>query len=388
MRLDVPTLFLMTVAVTFMVGALFLLSWSQTRRERALAIWGIAHLAGSVASCLLGLRGAIPDPVSIGLGNAVMIGAYGLIWSGVRAFEGRRPLLGWALAGSFVWLGACFVPAFYASLPARIIVASIIAGSYCALGAWTVWRGRGEPLVSRYPALILLGTYAVIYWVRIPLAAFIPPPAFAPGSDSPWFAVLCFVGTLYSIAIAFVLMALTKERAEREQRLAAETDALTGIASRRAFVARAEACLAVRPAALLLLDLDHFKAINDRYGHSVGDAVLTAFCHAASPMLPRSAVFGRLGGEEFACLLPETGPVLAARFAESVRDSVGRIAHPDYPDLRVGVSIGIAAAGVGGALDDLLRRADGALYGAKHSGRDQVMVDETPVPEAAVVLAA
>ncbi len=151
MRLDVPTLFLMTVAVTFMVGALFLLSWSQTRRERALAIWGIAHLAGSVASCLLGLRGAIPDPVSIGLGNAVMIGAYGLIWSGVRAFEGRRPLLGWALAGSFVWLGACFVPAFYASLPARIIVASIIAGSYCALGAWTVWRGRGEPLVSRYP---------------------------------------------------------------------------------------------------------------------------------------------------------------------------------------------------------------------------------------------
>ena len=89
MRLDVPTLFLTTVAVTFMVGVLFLLSWSQTRRERALAIWGIAHLVGSGASCLLGLRGAIPDWVSIGLGNAVMIGAYGLIWTGTRAFEER-----------------------------------------------------------------------------------------------------------------------------------------------------------------------------------------------------------------------------------------------------------------------------------------------------------
>ncbi|KQT61624.1 dethiobiotin synthetase [Methylobacterium sp. Leaf456] len=386
MRLDVPTLFLTTVAVTFMVGVLFLLSWSQTRRERALAIWGIAHLVGSGASCLLGLRGAIPDWVSIGLGNAVMIGAYGLIWSGVRAFEGRRTYLGWAVAGGLVWIAACLVPAFYASVAARIILASTTAGLYCALGAWTIWQGRSEPLISRYPALVLLGTYAAVYWVRIPLAMLFPPPTLAPLSDSPWLAVLCFVGTLYSVAIAFVLMALTKERAEREQRQAAETDALTGIANRRAFVVRAKACLAARPAALLLLDLDHFKAINDRYGHSIGDAVLTAFCHAAAPMLPRSAVFGRLGGEEFACLLPETGPGLAARFAESVRDSVSRIAHPDYPDLRVGVSIGIAVGEAGSDLDDLLRRADGALYGAKHNGRDQVKVEATPAPKA--VLAA
>lgn len=388
MRLDVPTLFLMTVAITFVVGVLYLLSWSQTRRERALAIWGIAHLTGSGASCLLGLRGAIPDWVSIGIGNAVIIGAYGLIWSGVRAFEGRRPLLGWALAGSVLWIAACFVPAFYASMAGRVILASTVAGLYCASGAWMIWRGRTEPLISRYPALVLLGTYAAVYWVRIPLSLLFPPPAVATLSDSPWLAVLCFVGTLYSVAIAFVLMALTKERAEREQRHAAETDALTGIANRRAFVARAEACLASRPAALLLLDLDHFKAINDRYGHSVGDAVLTAFCHAAAPMLPRSAVFGRLGGEEFACLLPETGPALAARFAESVRDSVGRIAHPDYPDLRVGVSIGIAAGRAGSDLDDLLRRADGALYEAKHGGRDQVKVEAPAEPDPAVVLAA
>lgn len=374
MRLDVPTLFLMTVAVTFVVGVLFLQSWSQTRRERALAIWGLAHLLGSAASCLLALRGQVPDSLSIGLGNAVMIGAYGLIWSGVRAFEGRRPLLGWAVAGGLVWGAACLVPAFYASLPARIVLASSSAGLYCAFGAWTIWKGREEPLVSRYPAVVLLGTYAAVYWIRIPLALVFPPPAIIPGSDSPWFAILCFVGTLYAVAVAFVLMALTKERAEREQRLAAETDALTGIANRRAFVARSEACLAVRPAALLLLDLDHFKSVNDRYGHSVGDAVLSAFCHAALPMLPRNAVFGRLGGEEFACLLPETGPTTAARFAEGVRGSVGRIAHPDYPDLRVSVSVGVAATGAGANLDDLLRRADGALYRAKDGGRDRVMV--------------
>ena len=378
MRLDVPTLFVMTVAVTFVVGVLFLLSWSQTRRERALAIWGIAHLLGSGASCMLALRGQMPDALSIGMANSVMIGAYGLIWSGVRAFAGRRPLIGWALAGGLAWGAACLVPAFYASLAARIVLASSLAGLYCALGAWTIWRGRDEPLVSRYPALVLLATYAGIYWIRIPLSFVFPPPAIIPGSESPWFAILCFIGTLFSIAIAFVLMALTKERAEHEQRMAAETDALTGIANRRAFVGRAEACLAAGPAALLLLDLDHFKAINDRYGHSVGDAVLTAFCHAAEPMLPRSAVFGRLGGEEFACLLPGTGPALAARFAEGVRDSVGRIAHGDFPDLRVSVSIGIATGRAGSDLDDLLRRADAALYRAKHGGRDQVMVERDP----------
>lgn len=375
MRLDVPTLFMMTVAVTCVVGALFLLSWNQTRRERALKIWGLAHLLGSCASCLLALRNQIPDSVSIGLANALMIGAYGVIWSGVRAFEGRSPLLGWAVAGGLLWGAACLVPDFYASLTARVILASSIAGLYCALGARTVWQGRGEPLVSRYPAIVLLAAYAAIYWIRIPLAVAFPPPSNLPNFDSPWFAALCFMGTLFSVAIAFVFMALTKERAEREQRIAAETDALTGVANRRAFVDRAGGRLAAGPATLLLFDLDHFKAINDAYGHSVGDAVLAAFCHATLPMLPRRAVFGRLGGEEFACLLPETGTASAARIAEGVRDAIGRIAPPDYPELRISVSVGIAVTNRGGSLDDLLRRADAALYGAKRAGRDRVVVE-------------
>ena len=385
MRLDVPTLFLMTVAVTFVVGVLFLLSWSQTRRERALAIWGAAHLLGSVASCLLALRGQIPDGLSIGVANAAMIAAYGLIWSGVRAFERRQPSLGWAVAGGIAWGAACLVPSFYGSLTARVVLASLIAGSYCALGARTIWRGRGEPLVSRYPAVVLLATYAGLYWVRLPLAYLFPLPAQVAGFDSPWFALLCFMGTLFSVAIAFVFMALTKERAEREQRLAAETDALTGIANRRAFVARAAGHLAAGPGALLLFDLDHFKAINDGYGHSVGDGVLAAFCHATAPLLPPGAVFGRMGGEEFACLVPGLDARAAAGVAERIRGAVARITHPDFPELRIRVSAGVTAtAQAGASLDDLLRRADTALYRAKHAGRDRVAVDR----ERAVGLAA
>ncbi|WP_245435868.1 hypothetical protein [Methylobacterium sp. V23] len=93
MLLDAPTLLLVTVILTFMVGSLFLLSWSQARHVHALAIWGVAHITGAMASALLSLRGIIPDWVSIGVANGVMIGAYGLIWTGTRAFEGRRACL-------------------------------------------------------------------------------------------------------------------------------------------------------------------------------------------------------------------------------------------------------------------------------------------------------
>ncbi|QIJ75130.1 diguanylate cyclase [Methylobacterium sp. NI91] len=384
MRLDLPTLFMMTTAVTVTVGVLFLLSWSQTRRERSLAVWGIAHIVGGLASLMLALRGQIPDSLSIALANALMIGAYGLIWCGVRAFEGRRLRLDWALAGAVIWLGACAVPAFFESLAARVILASTIAGLYCGSGALMIWRGRGEPLVSRYPALILLATYAALYWIRIPLAVATPLPV-SIGTASPWFAILAFAGTLFSVAIAFVFMALTKERAEREQRQAAETDSLTGIANRRALVAGAERHLAVAPAALLLFDLDHFKLINDRHGHSVGDAALAAFCHIAAPVLPPEAVFGRMGGEEFACLLPRLDERAAARVAEGIRAGVARFTHPDYPELRMSVSVGVAAESqIGGSLDYLLRRADDALYRAKRTGRDRVVTsEEDPLPVAA-----
>ena len=372
---------MMTAAVTFTVGVLFLLSWSQARRERALVVWGIAHIVGSGASLLLSMRGQIPDSLSIGIANALMIGAYGLIWSGVRAFERRPPRLDWALAGAVIWLAACAVPAFYESLPARVILASLSAGLYCGVGAVTIWQGRAESLVSRYPALVLLATYAALYGLRVPLAVTTPLPA-SVGTASPWFAILCFTGTLFSVAIAFTFMALTKERAEREQRLAAETDALTGIANRRALVAGAEQRLAVAPAALLLFDPDHFKMINDRHGHSVGDAALAAFCHIAAPMLPPGALFGRMGGEEFACLLPRYDERAAARIGERIRAGVARFTHPDYPDLAMSVSVGVAVESqIGGSLDYLLRRADDALYRAKRSGRDHVVTSQDyPLP--------
>ncbi|GLS46805.1 GGDEF domain-containing protein [Methylobacterium brachythecii] len=382
MRLDTPTLFLMTVVVTFMVGVLFLLSWSQDRTSRPLAIWGIAHIIGAVASALLCLRGSIPNPLSIGAANALMLAAYGLIWSGVRAFEGRAPSYRLAVSGGLLWLLACLVPQFYASLPARIALASSIAGLFCALCAREILRGRPEPLASRWSAIILMSLYAGLYWIRVPLAVFVPSMPAARIPESPWIAILCFAGVLFTVAIAFVLIAMTKERAELQQRLAAETDSLTGLANRRAFVRRTQRQLAGgQPVALLLFDLDHFKAVNDTYGHAVGDGALVAFSHLAGALLPPDAVLGRLGGEEFACTLSGCGAGEAARIAERVRHAVAGVSVAAYPRLRIGVSVGVAATSPGEttAFDDLMRRADAALYAAKRAGRGRVVVaDPSP----------
>ncbi|MCJ2097022.1 GGDEF domain-containing protein [Methylobacterium sp. J-072] len=375
MHLDPTTLLIVSSVTTLLVGTLFLLSWRQAPSSRALAIWGAAHIVGAFGSTGLALRGQIPDLLSIGVANAVVLAAYGLIWSGVRSFEGRPTRAGLALAGALIWCVLCFVPAFYESIEARIIYASAAATVYCGDAAAEFWRGHRERLASRGAAATLLGLHALFYIVRIPSTLLAPPRPGLNPLTSPWVAILCFVTLMFSIASAFTFMALVKERAEREQRAAASTDPLTGIPNRRAFASAAEAALATNQhAALLLFDLDRFKAVNDVHGHAVGDAVLMGFCVMAGSLLPGEAMLGRLGGEEFACLLPDVSPAEALARAEELRRTFSGLSVPELPTLRVSVSIGIAQARDGSDFEALMRRADAALYAAKHQGRDRVAV--------------
>ena len=381
--LDPATLLMVSCATTSLVGLQFMITWRQMPSRQCLKLWGVAHLVGSLGSVMLALRGIIPDWVSIGCGNVAMIAAYGLIWSGVRAFERRRPHVIPAILGSGIWALLCLIPAFYASLTLRVSFASLVAGIYCAAGAWEFQRGRTEPLPSRRFAIGLLVIYAICYFVRIPAAILAPLPPGQSPLTSHWVAVLCLAAMLFSIAWAFTFINLNQERAEREQRLAARTDPLLGIANRRAFLEAAEEILSRRgKATLLLLDLDRFKGVNDRFGHEVGDAALLAFCAVAEGVLPPSATLGRLGGEEFGCLLSQATPVEALQIAEMIRRTFATITIPELPGLHLSVSIGIAHASTGGGIDQLLREADIALYAAKERGRDRVEV-AVPVLRAA-----
>ncbi|MCJ2089376.1 GGDEF domain-containing protein [Methylobacterium sp. E-005] len=383
MQLDPATLLVVNSTVTLLAGALFLTSWRQAPEERTLAYWGVAHLVAAAGTVGLALRGQIPDAVSIVLSNAVILSAYGLIWSGVRSFERRRPHAGLAMAGALIWCGLCLVPTFYESLTLRVMYASAVATIYCGAAAAEIWRGRAERLASRVTAAAVLGLHGAFYFVRIPATLLAPPHLHPNPLASPWVAILCFVTILFSIAAAFTFMALVKERAEREQRIAASTDALTGVRNRRAFVAAAGIALgAGEGGALLLADLDRFKAVNDVHGHAVGDAVLVGFCTMATSLLPHDALLGRMGGEEFVCFLPRVSVAEAVARAEELRRTFAGLQVPELPELRVSVSIGVAPVRDGVGFDALMRRADAALYSAKNGGRDRVAEADMP-PRAA-----
>lgn len=161
----------------------------------------------------------------------------------------------------------------------------------------------------------------------------------------------------------------------------ASTDELTGLPNRRAFVAAAGRALlrAVHggtPLGLVMLDLDHFKSVNDRHGHAAGDGVLRAMKDIVAPLLRPGDVFARLGGEEFAVLLPDCGMAACAALAERLRAA---IAGASWPGLGPGApaitaSLGICVAGRGDLLEQVLERADRAMYEAKRGGRDRVVV--------------
>jgi diguanylate cyclase (GGDEF)-like protein len=192
---------------------------------------------------------------------------------------------------------------------------------------------------------------------------------------------LSFEALLFTIAIAFILLAMAKERTEHRHKTAALVDPLTGISNRRAFLQDGENLFKKqasdpRPTAVMLLDLDNFKSINDRFGHAVGDRVLEIFAEVSSGCLRRIDLFGRLGGEEFAAVLRDTTRERALAVAEQIRASFAEATREVQGEsVAATVSIGIVISHDAVLdLSALLAQADHALYRAKDSGRNRVEV--------------
>ena len=160
-------------------------------------------------------------------------------------------------------------------------------------------------------------------------------------------------------------------------KVVATQDPLTGLANRRLITERleAEAALSRRqnvPFSIILADVDHFKEINDGFGHAIGDQVLVALSHALCESLRGYDICSRWGGEEFLFLLPRTTGDEAHQIGDRMRSIIQNLRHPDLPDdLQVTVSLGIAQFAPESDLDNTIKRADDALYGAKNAGRNR-----------------
>ena len=381
MNLDVNTLFLVTIYVEAILGLLLLFAWIQNPQIRAVAWWGSAHLLRAGSIVLFGMYGSVSEAISIDLANALLFLSFGVTWTGARVFDGRPVQPMYLVAGPVAWLIVAHLPSFSNELDLRFLLASGIITAYTWLAAYEFWRGRSEPLVSRWPAIFMLFAHGALFLLRTPLFAIMPWSTASEMVGSVWLTVLSFEALLFTISIAFILLAMAKERTEYRHKTAAMIDPLTGIANRRSFLqdgADMERRHAANPypAAVLLIDLDHFKSINDRFGHAIGDRVLQVFAETAQANIRSTDLFGRLGGEEFAAVLYGVSREKAVALAERIRSTFAEIASEvDGRPVAATVSIGIVFnQGQTFDMSDLLGQADQALYYAKERGRNRVEI--------------
>jgi len=388
MDLDVNTLFMVTMHVEIILGLLLYFAWAQNFKKRALAWWGSAHLLRAVSIMLLGQHGNVPDSVSIDFANAVLFTSFAVTWSGARVFDRRKPEPALALVGVALWLLACRLPSFVATPEARALLGSGIVTTYTWLTAYEFWRGRDEALVSRWPAIFMLFAHGALFLLRTPLGSHLRLAADNHLAMSGWLELLSLEALLFTISIAFILLAMAKERTEYRHRTAARTDPLTGIANRRGFLEQTavsrRAAASDLPAAILLFDLDHFKSVNDRYGHAIGDHTLQIFADTAKGHVGEAGVVGRWGGDEFVAVLYNTTREIAATVAERIQVAFEKAgADIDGRVVSATVSTGVAFSTHGPfELPALLLQADQALYRAKKDGRNRIAMF---TPEAASI---
>ena len=369
---------LLTVLLLAQVGRKF-----PEVRRRTLRIWTVGLLLQPAAWLLLALRGVVPDAVSIVLGNTLLLAGFAEMSRAARSFH-DLPEWRWLLWGT-VGLAMGLLVVFGWAWPnysARVLVnsgAAMVLFSGLALGL-SPSLGRGGFSAARFTAgFAAVGVLTAIWRFTQHLVHPRVEGSLldAGASDMVVFVYAC-VGMTF-LSLGFVLM--HAERAYDDLRRLASVDALTGVLARGALEERGAALVAdarrlAKPLAVLLLDLDQFKAVNDRLGHEAGDRMLRHLAARALLVLRGEDLLCRLGGDEFVMVLPNTDAQGARIVAGRLRDSLDAVPlHFKGEPLPIALSIGVAASpGADLDLADLIKRADDAMYVAKRAGGGRVQV--------------
>ena len=383
MQLDSYTLLVACCGLLILLGFAFVFVWLRDRRSVWLMWWGVPIIFTGAALTFYLRTGWQDDFVAVTFGNAARITAVGCLWYGIRLFEGRRPPWGTVTLVSAAWVGLCFLyPPFVESLTGRIVIVSLIMSSLLALAAYELWGEHDDGLRSRLPLQLVFASAAFLMFVRALIAGIAPFPVGATVLDPTWLAIFSSLAIGHILFAAIFFLTMTMERREAEQRNFALSDPLTSLLNRRAFGDFAQRMARRRtglrdPMALLVLDLDHFKQVNDQHGHEVGDRMLKAFADASEDSVRPTDQLFRMGGEEFCFVLPSTNIDDAILIAERVRRRFEGVAIETATGAAATtVSIGIAATSFAVDVETLLAAADAAVYEAKARGRNRVVVAE------------
>lgn len=386
--LDIRSLSVVLTAVSAMASVVMILIWKTHKTYAGFGYWTAGNTAYAFGFLFIALRGMIPDIFTIILANVLILSAAALYLEGTRRFRDAagRGALSISLIILLVILQSYFT---YADNDAgmRIIILSILSAVIFCMGAADLLRDAPPDLRFSYRFTgSLFAVYSLIMIVRVFYTALNPGPhdLYLPNFMQ---TVTFLFPLLLGIAWTFGFVMLNSERLEVDlkgaqvelQRLAT-TDFLTGICNNRCFFATGEreiqrARRYGRPLGVLMFDIDHFKRVNDTHGHAAGDQVLVAIAAACRNFLRDIDVFGRLGGEEFAILLPETDLAGARTTAERLRSAIceTRI-EAGTARLQVTISLGVSVLlPEDDEIEQVLKRADAAMYEAKRDGRNRTM---------------
>jgi diguanylate cyclase (GGDEF)-like protein len=358
-------------------AALYLaIEWRHVR-EPSLLFWSAGFATITVGSTLALMRSGGFLLIGIWFANGLLVTAHWLFLLGVARFTQARLARGWYLI-FVVWLGMLLMPEDPSWSKVMLIVNSLLV-ALLMLRASLLLRPHGKSLsVGAGQLRYVLLIHGLFYLAKAITAA-------VPGTliDLAAFRGQIIQISLIEGAMAIMLIALSMtgtERHRREKRIErlAARDPLTALYNRRALEARAPRLLELasntRPGALLLIDIDNFKLVNDLYGHTAGDRLLITLSELIRSVLPQGSLAARLGGDEFVILLSNTSNERIVTLASALREKFQNAAEqgfatPQAVTLSIGASLFEQPPA---SLEALIELGDAALYASKRSGRDNI----------------
>ncbi len=380
MALDPPTMLTITIALAAAAALYLAIEWRSVR-EPSLLFWSAGFATITVGSTLALLRSSGLLLIGIWFANGLLVTAHWLFLSGVARFTDVRLSRGWYLIFVF-WIALLLLPD-EPSWSKIMFMANSLLVALLSLKASLLLRPHGRSLsVGAVQLRYVLLVHGVFYVAKA-LSAIIPGTLI----DLASFRGEIIRISLVEGAMAIMLIALSMtgtERYRREKRIErlAARDPLTALYNRRALDVRAPRLLSevsrARPGAVLLIDIDNFKLVNDLYGHTAGDQLLVTLSEMIRSLLPAGAIAARLGGDEFVILLSDASEERITNLGSALRDQFhdtasNTFATPAAVSLSIGANLFDQPQA---SLAALIEQCDAALYASKRGGRNSIRVVE------------
>ena len=388
MSSDIKLLGYVAATLFFFMAIMLLLTMRQAGRIRGTTLWLWSTLVAAIAVGLNTSQEVIPEFFGYVVSGVLLI--VGPLMSARGTFEYRYHR---SFAVQWIYAAAALTtPAFYyftsvaPNTAVRILMVALPITAICSWHAWVMLAGSAlRPRSAgvkharfRIPhGIMVMGLLmlAFVFLIRAvdTIEVMSAEPAEIPRGGSPRTALFFYsVGLAGRLFLLIGMVLVLIDELEQELRSLASRDALTGLFNRRGLNAAAGVS-SMANTSLLMLDLDHFKAVNDDFGHDQGDRVIGLLARCAQANLPANAVLARLGGEEFCALLPQSDLAAAHASAETLRKAfnieTAALGHSRQHTVSIGVAAAVEARL---SLRELMERADQALYRAKRDGRNRV----------------